>query len=83
MDSNYTRTDFQDGPTPEVDRKKSNWRLFSHAGACWRLVVDVGTGRPRDPSRGSRAALPQLRKAEEFSRGAESSAQACGRGAGA
>nr|XP_042123698.1 ADP-ribosylation factor-like protein 6-interacting protein 4 isoform X2 [Peromyscus maniculatus bairdii] len=57
---------------PGSGPEKSNWRLFSHAGACWRLVVDVGTGRPRDPSRGSRAALLQLRKAELFSRGAES-----------
>lgn len=38
MDSNYTRTDFQDGPTPEVGRKSPTGGCFlsqRHAGEWW------------------------------------------------
>lgn len=59
------QTVFQDRPTSEADRKTPTGCYFLTEAYC-RLVVDKGTGRPRDSSLDSQAAFSQLRKAEEY-----------------
>lgn len=66
--SSYTRTEglaFQDGPTSEADQKTPTGCYFLTEAYC-RLVVDEGTGRPRDSSLVSQAAFSHLRRAVAF-----------------